>query len=166
MSRIFMSRFFLTCIFMPRSMVPHFHVSYFHDLHFWWCRIFISRIFSCPYIRPVRTSLPITNIEHYCLHRGTLNRKLMNAGRHGARNSKWFHTKICRHFDLSEMRIFVLRQHLQSEPKRVLRLWASWLALLSSVRHTSRLECSFRHHQLCERQCQVRNVLLHPTRLI
>ena len=48
MSRIFMSRFFLTCIFMPRSMVPHFHVSYFHDLHFWWCRNFISRIFSRP----------------------------------------------------------------------------------------------------------------------
>ena len=27
---------------------PHFHVSYFHELHFWWCRNFISRIFSRP----------------------------------------------------------------------------------------------------------------------
>jgi len=57
MSRIFMSRFFLTCIFMPRSMVPHFHVSYFHDLHFWWCRIFISRIFSRPFLEVRRLML-------------------------------------------------------------------------------------------------------------
>ena len=43
--------FFMSRTFMPRIVVPHFHISYFHDLHFWWCRNFISRIFSRPVLK-------------------------------------------------------------------------------------------------------------------
>ena len=53
------------------------------------------------------------------------------------------------------MRIFVLRRDFQPEPESVLRLRASRLSLLVSVRHYLRLERSVRHHQQPGRYRQV-----------
>jgi len=64
----------------------------------------------------------------------------MHAGRHNSNGSERIDAQVCRHRDVSEMRIIVLGRHLRLEPGRVLFVRTSRLTLLGSLRHSSRLE--------------------------